>query len=313
MLALPVQAQNFAAAGAPRDMTEARDYLRLFTGLRADGMDYFFPTFQYQEIPAAKSPGFEGDFAAPCSPDAPVFTALRQTGMRLILPAELLYPAPAPFPPVAEDPLRALLDCAGKGGIYAVTTYDEAPDKGVPLARVRAFYQRVKAVAPELPVIMIHAPVLLDKPQYATRAQRRAYLESVVEYAAYGDIVGFDVYPVPQSLAKIAPPDGSDTLLPPAETVAAYLDWMARRLPDKSGVIVLQGFGIRDMYAPAYRDRNFAPALVEQARPPDTAELAGMLAAVRNRGVDLVVWWGQAMLKTADQAPWPDIVHQSGL
>ncbi len=304
-------AQSFAAAGVPQDMASARDYPALFDDLAANGISYFFPTFQYREVPEPLSFGFEGDFLPPCSPDDAAFRALRDSGVRLILPAELLYPDARNMPPLADDPLAQVLECAGSGQVFAVTNYDEAPDKGVPLADVQALYERVKQIAPEMPVVMVHAPIILDKQQYASAAQRAAYLDAVLRYSEYGDIVGFDVYPVPQSLAQIGMPTVEAQLLGEVSTVAAYVQWLVENLPDKRHMMALQGFAFRDMFDPVYLAENFPPGLVESARPPSRTVLAVMLQPARLFDLELVVWWGQAALATADQAPWPDILDLS--
>ena len=61
----PGRAQSFGVAGSPMETIEDRDYLRLFTTLKSSGIDTYFPTFQYQEVPQALSLGYEIDFLPP--------------------------------------------------------------------------------------------------------------------------------------------------------------------------------------------------------------------------------------------------------
>ena len=67
LLATPLHAQDFAAAGVPRSLAAARDYPALFGHLEENAISLFFPTFQYAESPTPLGYGFEADFLPPCS------------------------------------------------------------------------------------------------------------------------------------------------------------------------------------------------------------------------------------------------------
>lgn len=54
LVLVPVaHAQQFAVAGSPIDSIRDRYYERLFRDLRDNGTIFYFPTFQYQEVPEA--------------------------------------------------------------------------------------------------------------------------------------------------------------------------------------------------------------------------------------------------------------------
>lgn len=110
-------------AGVPKFLGESRDYDRIFQALADAGVTAFFPTFQYQELPDARSLGYEADFLPPCEADDPAFAAMREHGVKLIVPGQGLYPLDA-FPGPDDDPLRALMHCAGEEMIQAVLSID---------------------------------------------------------------------------------------------------------------------------------------------------------------------------------------------
>ena len=304
-LAAPVAAQEHGLAGVPRDLAASRDHAAIFAYLAAHGLSVFMPTYQYQEVPEARSLGFETDFLPPCDPDAPQFVALRDSGLRLLVPGLLLY---AEGSAGGVDPLAELIRCTGRAAIFGVLSQDEPVLNAIPEAEVAALYRRVKAVDPSIPVVMVHAPLLADRPDHARADGRAAYLDAVRRYSQHADWVGFDVYPVPLPISQILTPDGPPPT-DPAAAVRAYADWLAKVLPERRHVSVLQGFGIRDLHDPDWAARNVPQELWQAAGPPSGEETRAMYAAARDAGHGLIVWWGIAALETASQPPLPDILR----
>lgn len=302
------QEMRFGAAGVPRAMAESRNYPQMFSALSAAGARVFLPTFQYVEQPAPRSLGFETDFYPPCASDRPAFTALRASGVQMIASAELLYPDPLRLPPLASDPLKALIACAGPGTLFGVANYDEPVLNGVPIEAVAAVAQRVRSIAPGLPVIMVHAPILADNPQLSSGAARAAYLRDVVRYSDHADIVGFDIYPIPDTVMQVATPfsDGAAARFP--DSFSDYMAWMKNELPGKRKLLVLQGFKLPDLYEPQFAREAAPPDVLRQLRAPNRNEFDTMVEAAADAGVELVLWWGASALTDQDSPPWPDIM-----
>lgn len=290
-------------AGVPRELGATRDYDRIFATLAAHDIGLFYPVFQYVEAPRSRSLGFETDFVPPCRPDAPALAAMRAHGIRLIVPAGLLYDRATPLPPLEHDPLEALIACAGIDAIYGVLSYDEPAHAGIPPETTQALYQRVKAVAPEMPVLMVHAPLRVQRGAPGGDPARLAYLASVAEHSRHADIVGFDTYPIPTPIARVGAPDASGHILDETTVVEAYLDFMKRAAPGKRYLAVIQNFSPADQYAPELLAR--VPAeLRAQARPPTRAELETMLHEAVQHGASVVVWYGAGFTKTEDAPEW---------
>lgn len=310
-LARPINAEqiNFVVAGAPSDLVADRDYLTLFTLLRQNGVTGFFPTFQYQEVPRARSYGYESDFAPPCSPNDRAFKALA-SGIKLVLPAELVYPHPSIFskPMSANDPLTQIIACAGRSNIAGITSYDEAAFQGVSHSDVKGFYDHVKAIDETLPVLMVHGPLVADRRAFNTSSKRRAYLEKVVAYSNFADVVGFDVYPVPALVAKLAMPSSNGRIETADKAVKDYATWLKSALPGKRKLMVLQGFSYADLYERNYLESNVPANLRAVIQAPSRSELEMMVQQAQAGGVEMIVWWGQAALRTSHQPPWPDIL-----
>ncbi len=305
--------QNLApmiAAGVPKPLAEAEDFENIFHALAEAGMTVFFPTFQFEEIPEAKSLEFETYFLPPCQPLNPALSAMLQEKVSLMVPGELLYPQlPAPFPTQEEDPLRALLDCLGDKGIYGVYSYDEPVMQAVSLGSVRRFYERVKRIDPNLPVLMIHVPMLADAENLQTPEQRAAYLDNVKEYSQYADVVGFDVYPIPQLIAKVITPYSSDTKDYRLQ-LTDYLNWLQAELPTKHHALVLQGFSYTYQFEDGYLEENFPPEVLAIIRPPNREELQEMVKVVQEHNAQ-VIWWGQSFIEEDETALWNDILFAS--
>lgn len=290
-------------AGVPKELGATRDYDRIFATLAAHGIGLFYPSFQYVEAPFSASLGFESDFVPPCRPDDPAFAAMRAHGIRLIVPAGLIYDRARPLPPLDRDPLAALIACAGAATIYGVLSYDEPAHTGVPQEASRALYARIKAVAPDMPVLMVHAPLRVESDAPAQDPARLDYLAEVAAHSRHADIVGFDTYPIPTSMARVGAPDAGDRIMDERTAVGAYLDFIKDAAPGKRYLAVIQNFSPADQYAPELL--ALVPAeLRARARAPSLAEMETMMREAVEHGADVVVWYGGGFTKTADAPQW---------
>lgn len=289
----------YGVAGVPVDLGRSRDYGEIFALLAANGIDLFFPTFLHQQLPVARSLGFERDFTPPCRPGDPAFAALRESGVGLIVPASLLYAPDRPLPPVSRDPLAALIDCAGKGVVRGLLSYDEPVHSGVPEEAAAALHARVRQVAPDLPVMMVHAPMTTD----TSPAHHARYIEGVRRMSRHADIVGFDIYPVPGRIAKIVRPRSGTEVLEGAEAVAAYAALIRELAPGRRHLAVLQNFAYADQYAAPLRE-SFPAELVAAARGPTAAEMEAMARAARAGGAEIIVWFGGAYTPSTAAPHW---------
>jgi hypothetical protein len=292
---------TFGVAGVPKSLGESRDYDKIFAQLKASGISVFFGTFQYQEIPTGESLGFEVDLLPPCQATDKAFVALKAHGIKLLVPGNLLYPPDSELPALTDDPLRKLLACTGDDGIYGVSNYDEPSHTGITDVQLKRLYDRVKLVKPSLPVLMIHAPLFTDKPS----TEYKPYLDLVVRQSAFSDVVGFDVYPVPPVIAKIANPDGTASQ-DPADAIGAYMDWIRLKAPTKKHLIVLQGHSIADLYSAAERDK-FPQEILDMVRPPNQKETRDMARKAVDGNASIVVWWGPSFVKNDVTEPWVSI------
>lgn len=292
-------AVEYGFAGVPVSLGKTADYDTIFGALADSGADFFFPTFLFQQAPQPRSLGREKDFAPPCKPTDRAFEALRRSGLGLIVPASLLYDPRRPLPPVGRDPLRALMACAGPGTVRGVFSYDEPVHAGVSEDAARLLYARVKEVAPDLPVMMVHAPMTTDT---SAEAHQR-YMAAVRSISRHADVVGFDVYPVPGVIAKIVRPGSGTTVLEGQEAVRAYGRLIRQLAPDKRHLAVLQNFAYVDQFDPGVLGR-FPRRLVEAARGPTLGELRGMARAAEEEGAEIIFWFGGAYTPDAGAAHW---------
>jgi hypothetical protein len=296
------------AAGVPKPLGESENFALMFRTLSEAGISVFFPTFQYKELPKAKSLGLETQFLPPCQKPNPALTAMTQENIRLLVPGELLYPQlPTPFPSLAEDPLQALSSCLGQENIFALYSYDEPIGQGVSLESVKRFYERAKAVNPQLPVMMIHKPILADDVTLQTPEQKAAYLDDVKRYSQYADIVGFDVYPIPNHVAQVISPYSSDPSTDYRIILEDYLKWLKRELPDKQLALVLQGFSYTNQYEDTFLQENFPPDFLATIRAPSREEMGEMVKVALEYNA-YIIWWGQSFLEEADLQVWEDIL-----
>lgn len=307
----PAQAQDrraaFGAAGVPRDLGESRDYERIFTELAANGVTVFYPTFQYVEQPEPKSLGFESDFLPPCRPDQPSFAAMRKHKIRLIVLGSALFPADAPLANGAM--LKALIDCAGRENVEGVMSYDEPAHQNVPVAASKRLYEAVKAVDRTLPVMMVHAPFVMDRGDLQTPEGRKSYLRAIAEHSRYADAVGFDVYPIPKDLAQVGSPISPDRgIVDHRVAIRDHAAWLARNFAGKRRFMVLQAFSYADQYAPSALTALAGSPLFDIVRPPTAGELGDMARGSVEGGATLVVWWGQSFLTQSGGRVWRDVL-----
>jgi hypothetical protein len=299
------------AAGVPKHLGEGQNFEQIFSELTESGINVFFPQSQYQEVPEAKSLGLESLFLPPCQPLNPALNAMQNENISMIVPAVLLYPpSPAPLPSLDADPIKALYDCLGKEAIFAVYSYDEPVAQGESLESVRRLYQRVKMIDPDLPVMMIHKPLLADDPLLQTSHQIADYLENVKRYSQYADSVGFDVYPLPQPMGQIISPYSSNPSTDYRVLIADYLQWLKTELPDKQPVIVLQGFSFTHLFEEKYLDENVPADMLATIRAPTKEELSEMVKVGLEYHAQ-IAWWGQSFLTEQDDQLWQDILSVS--
>jgi len=296
------------AAGAPRYLGETASDDAFFAELASANMISFLPIFQYQEVPESQSLPREVDYYPPCSPEEEPFRSMRLHGVKLVIPGNLLY-ASTLTPEEGDAYLHMLIECAGEGGIAGIFSVDEPalgnPDLDERESQVRLLYERAKAIAPDIPIIMVHAPIVTEtltadgswRPISAEEAS--IYLQSVARLSLWADIVGFDLYIIPVDTAKISAPGYGIEIVDYSSAIPAYLDWLQTNLPDKETLIVLQGF--------AYANLLGMDQSIDAVRRPTLDELSGMACVAWVSGVDHIGWWGQSLLGESDAALWNDI------
>ncbi len=304
-------AATFAVAGVPKPIGEAADYDTLFATLRASGITAFFPTFQYVEAPAPESVGRELDFIAPCSPDDPSFAAMRRHGIQLIVPSNLLYDPAGPLPPISSDPLAELMACSGRDGLYGILSFDEPGYSGVSQDQTATLYERINQIAPDLPVLMVHGPLVIDPGRHDTPRAQRRYLNDVRAHSQHADIVGFSTYPVPPMVARMGAPGSGVEIVDHVTAARGYMTWLREELPEQGRMAVLQAFSYADQYAPELLVQVAPPELIAIVHPPTVTELEEMALESLAGGAELIVWYGANFAKTADDPGWLGLLEVS--
>ncbi len=300
------------AGGVPKYWGETRDYDAWFSTLAAAGVTSFLPFSEYQEVPEALYLGYETDFMPPCSPDDPSFTALRTHHIQLVVAGDLLYSAGTPA--LEADPLRALMTCAGEGMIAGVLSIDE-PAKFNPSENIhnaQALYERIKTIAPELPVMMVHAPI----PDTITQADGKiipttqsavdTYLNDVKNLSAYADIIGFDLYPIPTEITPFIAPNLGLSPVGYQKAFPAYMNWLRSTLADKSYMLALQAFSYQRLLSP--QAASDASAAGYKLPFPTEAQLQDMACLTIEGGASQFAWWGQSALISEDQPFWDSVL-----
>jgi hypothetical protein len=300
---------QFIAAGIPyAELGSSKNWTSAFSKLSASNINIFLPTFQFEEVPEAKSFGHEVDFLTLCTEPHLVHKAMKEEGVKLLLPLEVWYPSGDPLPALADDPLTQFIACVGREQITGVTLYDEAIHVGVPLQKVKELYERVKLVDPTLPVLMVHAYVTADSDGAMTETERRNYFEEVVAYSEYADIVGFDAYAIPVPIAKISTPYASGAEVPYDVAIEDYLLWLEDRIPEKPHLMVYQAFSFADQYSQDIL-KTLPQELVDSASiAPTQSEIDTMVSLAQKYNIAYVAWWGQSFLQK-DIGVWESILR----
>ncbi|CAN7592825.1 calcium-binding protein [Rhizobium sp. LjRoot254] len=296
-------------AGVPLALGETRNYDLIFSQLEAAGVKVYFPCTQYQEIPLPQSLGFETDFLPPPfgTADPGVYEAMRAHGIKLAVNAEQLYDLSQAFPPAEMDPLRALIDAAGRDLLYGVYGPDEPSAREIDPAVSRRLYEHIKAIDSSLSVMQVHASINEENPEMQTPEGRDAYLATVLEHARWADIVGFDVYTNGASVGATTPYSNGQ-LAPPAQAVRDYMTWLAEKLPEKLHTMVLQAFSPADLYSPEAL-AQMDPDLIAASRGPTALEMRDMLAATE--GAEAVFWWGQSHIRDSSSGMWQNLLSET--
>ncbi len=302
------------AAGVPKPIAARRNYDEIFAELQAGGIKVFLPFTQYQEAPEPKSLGFESDFFPQYKKDDNAINAMKRHGIKLLVAAEILYPD-GKLCALGDDPLRKLVDWAGRENIYAVYAYDEPAHRSLPVSQSQALYQRVKLIDSTLPVVMVHAPILADTEKPLSESERTNYLNRVKQHSQWADTVVFDIYPIPKELAKLTGPYARGLELGYSDLIPQYARWLKENLPTKKYGVVLQAFSMANHYDESTLKtiyRALPREVTATIRTPSSRELENMVGLAKASGCSLVGWWGQSMLKTdAELKFWQELKRVS--
>ncbi len=143
-------------------------------------------------------------------------------------------------------------------------------------------YKALKGLDPNHPVWMNHAP--------------RNEISQLAAFDKAADVVGCDIYPIPEHLV------GHSDLRDLSEvSVGAYTDRMQQAAPGKPVWMVLQGFGWADL------DKN--PTLVDRdkKRRPTVQETRFMAYDAIAHGARGILYWGTAYIEK-DSDLWHDLL-----
>lgn len=291
-------------AGVPKELAETKDYDAIFRELKGAGVEAFFPLFLYEEVPVPKTTGNELDFFLPCRSDTPAFIAMRAHNVKYLVPGEILY-IPNEFPPRSEDPLKRLIDCAGRDMILGVSSYDEPFFNGITPEQAEKLYRRVKEVDPTIPVFLVHAsvPAVIiegNTSRPTTAEEVSFYFSEIRRYTKYADILGFDVYPIPQRIAQTVTPYRPAGEMPDYRIVIAdYLRWLRENNDGKPYFIALQAFSYKNL-GPSWLTNS-----TDGAPWPTKEELEEMIHVAATEQASSIIWFGPSYLKTAqDKLFW---------
>ena len=282
--------QIIATAGIPRFLADTGDSDLIFGTLAAAGISLIMPISLYEEVPAPADSGHSVAFYPPPygTADAAFYAAMVANGVRLIIPADVLYSGGVGA--LADDPLAAIIALVPPGLVYGVYNYDEPAHNGIPVASSQAVYERVKEINPSLPILQVHA--ILPEAEDPAPMLAQALLHS-----QWADVVGWSIYPEgPINRGAPTPTSGGEWVEPIA-ALRAYDDWLNENLPGKQHMAVLQGFSLADMYSDALI-ATFDPALIAATRAPTYDEHLAMTPS----GLDMLVWYGPSYVD--DPATW---------
>ena len=288
----------FLAAGVPKVLGEKKNFQEMFEELKGAGITVFMPFSEYQETPESKALDLEREFFPRYKSTDAAINAMQKSGVKLLVPASILYADEKANQ--KEDPLKTLISWAGRSNVFGVYSVDEpALNGGNSLAHCKSFYARIKKVDPTIPVIMIHSSI---PESAASKKEMDSYLERVKESSQFADIVGFDVYAIPQYLMKVKGPySGADKILDYATAITEYIRWLKENLPNKKHMLVNQAFCAEDQGHPMLLARLYGD------RRPNAKELQDMVRIAVNANVS-VGWWGQTLVKDRDLKFWHQVL-----
>jgi len=287
-------------AGIPKTVAETNDYDTIFRELKEAGVEGFFPLFLYEETPVPQSTGHERDFVPPCRSDSPAFKAMRMNNVKYIVPGEILYASNDDLPTITEDPLRHLINCAGRKAILGVLSYDEPIFNSITPEQAEKLYRRVKEIDSTIPVFLVNAPLPAtitenNTTRPITVEEVSWYFSEIRRYTKYADIMGFDVYPIPQRIAQtISPYRPVDEIADGQVVIADYLRWLKENSGNKPYFITLQAFSYKNL-GPVWLNNS-----TDGAPWPTTPELQEMITVAKRGGASYIVWFGPSYLKTAE-------------
>lgn len=253
LLGRPEIQTTIFVAGMPYAYGVTSRYDEYFAALRAafPGRTIaYYPYGEYELFPAPLTLNHPVDFITPpFDPDSAAFTALRAHNIKLLANGATFYPDGSTYPLIGDDPLALLITALGREHFYGVYAHDEPVHLGITVAESERLYNRVKLVDPTLNVVQVHAAMTNDDPKWDTGPERDAYLAECVAHAAFADTIGFDVYPFPLQTGKVITPYSAG-LIPTTLTqcIADYRTWLIATFPSKPKCIVLQSFGVYEMY-----------------------------------------------------------------
>lgn len=296
-IAAPLQKLHFIAAGVPKPEGEKANFDTIFGELEKAGIDVFMPFSQYQELPEARSLPYESFFYPDHAKNKSAINALKAHKIKILIPAEILYPAGV-IPPIEKDPLKVYLKWIGADSVFGVYSFDE-PVLNNRVAACKALYERVKAIDPGIRVVMIHAPVS----EYVVKSNEFSdYFKNVKSVSQYSDMVGFDIYAIPKDLMKVRGPyTGLNPILDYESAFKEHLRWLNENLPDKEHLMILQAFSLRD------QGHNFLLAKLYGDRRPTKVEIERMIQ-ITSAANSSVGWWGQSLIKEKDSNFWKTIL-----
>ncbi len=103
-----------------------------------------------------------------------------------------------------------------------------------------------------LPDLLVHVPIVLDRPELATIADQSKYLEEVRTNSKFFDIVGLGVYSVIREVTQIGTHNSESHMVKQSTAVKDYIGWLCEWVPAREQIMVLQGFSYADEYEPVF-------------------------------------------------------------
>lgn len=289
--------------GMPFDLAASRDFETLFAQMQAAGQTLFMPMSLYEAHPAPQGTGLEAAFFPPPygTADPGLYAAMRAHGIKMVVPASLIYPLGQALPAPQNDPLVALIQAAGIDLVAGVYSYDEPVLNGVPESALKAVYQHVKAISPDLPVIQVNAP-----PEHVQHIA--PYLSAMMSGTRWADQVGFSIYDSGLAGAGFVTPYSAGATVDAATALGHYMQWLDFVMPGKSKIGILQGFGLADLFSDSAL-AEFDPAVVAAAQAPGIVAMSEAVRALP--GVDTLMWFGPSYLDSSLERAWQDILAVS--